>query len=163
MGLKQGALLGTHWEPREHIENLMVIHWELEGNMLRTKKIKIKINALWVHADEPSHWVLGSCVFFGVHCIEETWTIILTIGQHCQFLIFGFEMNAQENGEEDPCMKLFFWRRWRVGKWLCHFEKLQTTIGIWATPFSYIRLISHFCIFQIKNHQLVKIHFAIFW
>jgi len=29
---------GTHWEPREHIGNLMGTHWELEGNMLRTKE-----------------------------------------------------------------------------------------------------------------------------
>jgi hypothetical protein len=28
---------GTHWKPREHIGNLMGIHWELEGNMLETK------------------------------------------------------------------------------------------------------------------------------
>jgi hypothetical protein len=28
---------GTHWKPREHIGNLMGIHWELEGNMLGTK------------------------------------------------------------------------------------------------------------------------------
>jgi hypothetical protein len=27
---------GTHWEPREHIRNLMITHWELEGNMLGT-------------------------------------------------------------------------------------------------------------------------------
>ncbi len=29
---------GTHWEPREHIGNLMGTHWELEGNMLGTKE-----------------------------------------------------------------------------------------------------------------------------
>jgi hypothetical protein len=29
---------GTHWEHREHIENLMEIHWELEGNMLGAKE-----------------------------------------------------------------------------------------------------------------------------
>jgi hypothetical protein len=29
---------GTHWEPREHLGNLMGIHWELEGNMLGTKE-----------------------------------------------------------------------------------------------------------------------------
>jgi hypothetical protein len=27
---------GTHWEPTEHIRNLMGTHWELEGNMLDT-------------------------------------------------------------------------------------------------------------------------------
>jgi len=34
----------------------------------------------------------------------------------------------------------FFWRRWRVERRLCHFEKMQTIIRIWATPFPYIRL-----------------------
>jgi hypothetical protein len=35
----------------------------------------------------------------------------------------------------------FFWRRWRVGRWLWHFEKMQTTIRIWATSLLYyIRL-----------------------
>jgi hypothetical protein len=34
----------------------------------------------------------------------------------------------------------FFWRRWRIERWLCHFEKMQTTIRIWATPFAYINL-----------------------
>jgi hypothetical protein len=29
---------GTHWEPREHIRNLMKTHWELEGNILGTKE-----------------------------------------------------------------------------------------------------------------------------
>jgi len=29
---------GTHWEPREHIENLMGTHWKLERNMLGTKE-----------------------------------------------------------------------------------------------------------------------------
>jgi hypothetical protein len=29
---------GTHWELREHTENLMRTHWELEGNMLGTKE-----------------------------------------------------------------------------------------------------------------------------
>ncbi len=29
---------GTHWEPREHIENLMGTHSKLAGNMLRTKE-----------------------------------------------------------------------------------------------------------------------------
>ncbi len=30
---------GTHWEPKEHIENLMGTHWELEGGaMLGTKE-----------------------------------------------------------------------------------------------------------------------------
>jgi len=28
----------THWEPREHIRNLMGTHWELERNMLGTKE-----------------------------------------------------------------------------------------------------------------------------
>jgi len=33
-------LWGTHWELREHIENLMRggIHWELEGNKEKMKK-----------------------------------------------------------------------------------------------------------------------------
>jgi len=26
-----------YWEPREHLENLIGTHWELEGNMLGTK------------------------------------------------------------------------------------------------------------------------------
>jgi hypothetical protein len=42
MGLKQGAIwekpLGTHWEHREYIGNLMGTQWELEGNMLGTKE-----------------------------------------------------------------------------------------------------------------------------
>jgi len=29
---------GTHREPKEHIETIMGTHWELEGNMLRTKE-----------------------------------------------------------------------------------------------------------------------------
>jgi hypothetical protein len=29
---------GTHWEPKEHVGNLMGIHLELEGNMLGTKE-----------------------------------------------------------------------------------------------------------------------------
>jgi hypothetical protein len=37
MGLKGGAIGNTFEEPREHIENLMGTHWELEGNMLGTK------------------------------------------------------------------------------------------------------------------------------
>jgi len=28
----------THWELREHIGNLMGMHWELEGNVLGTKE-----------------------------------------------------------------------------------------------------------------------------
>jgi hypothetical protein len=31
---------GTHWEPREHIGNLMGTHWELEGNKGKVKKMK---------------------------------------------------------------------------------------------------------------------------
>jgi hypothetical protein len=31
-------LWGTHWEPREHIENAMRTHWELEGNMMGTRE-----------------------------------------------------------------------------------------------------------------------------
>jgi hypothetical protein len=38
MGLKRGAIGNTLGEPREHIWNLMRTHWELEGNMLGTKK-----------------------------------------------------------------------------------------------------------------------------
>ncbi len=57
-----------------------------------------------MHA-EPSHWVWGS-VFLGGYIALKIWTIILTIGRHCHFLIFGFEMDAQESGEEDPCMKI---------------------------------------------------------
>jgi hypothetical protein len=29
---------GTHWEPREHIENLMRTHKELEGKMTKEKR-----------------------------------------------------------------------------------------------------------------------------
>jgi hypothetical protein len=29
---------GTHWELKEHIENLMGTHWELAMNMLGTKE-----------------------------------------------------------------------------------------------------------------------------
>jgi hypothetical protein len=58
--------------------------------------------------------MLSLAIRFGVMCFFvlayvalKTWTIILTIGQHCHFLIFGFEMKAQEEiGEEDPCMKI---------------------------------------------------------
>jgi hypothetical protein len=32
--------------------------------------------------------------------------IILATGQHCHFLIFGFEMDTRKNEEEDPCMKI---------------------------------------------------------
>jgi hypothetical protein len=45
----------THWEPKEHIGNLMGTHWELEGNKGKMKKRK-RIKALSVHA-EPSHWL----------------------------------------------------------------------------------------------------------
>ncbi len=42
MGLNQGAIgntpWGTHWELREHTENLIRTHWELEGSMLGTKE-----------------------------------------------------------------------------------------------------------------------------
>jgi hypothetical protein len=48
--------------------------------------------------------MLSLPIGFGVAL--KRWTIILTIGQHCHLLIFGFEMEAQENGEEDPCMKI---------------------------------------------------------
>ncbi len=34
---------GTHWEPREHIENLMRTHWQLERNMLRTKGLGFRV------------------------------------------------------------------------------------------------------------------------
>jgi hypothetical protein len=37
MGFKGDAIGNTFEEPREHIENLMGTHWELEGNMLGTK------------------------------------------------------------------------------------------------------------------------------
>jgi len=33
-----GTSWGTHWEPREHIENLMGTHWELEWNILGTNE-----------------------------------------------------------------------------------------------------------------------------
>jgi hypothetical protein len=48
------------------------------------------------------------CFFFFLfgYIALKRWTIILTIGQHCHFLIFGFEMDAHENGEEDPCIKI---------------------------------------------------------
>ncbi len=58
-----------------------------------------------MHA-EPSHWVRGCVFFFGEYIALKIWTIILTIDQHCHFLIFGFEMDAGENGEEDPCRKI---------------------------------------------------------
>jgi hypothetical protein len=63
----------------------------------------------------------------------KRWTIILTIGQHCHFLIFRFEMDSQENGEEeDPCMKILLkeMKSWEM-------IKMQTTIRIWATPFPF--------------------------
>jgi hypothetical protein len=44
-------------------------------------------------------------VFFEYIALK-IWSIILTIGQECHFLIFGFEMDTQENGEEDRCMKI---------------------------------------------------------
>jgi hypothetical protein len=56
--------------------------------------------------DEPSHWVWGRVFFFLGYIALKIWSIILTIGQECHFLIFGFEMDTQENGEEDPCMKI---------------------------------------------------------
>jgi hypothetical protein len=34
---------GTHWEPREHIENLMRTHLQLERNMLRTKGLGFRV------------------------------------------------------------------------------------------------------------------------
>ncbi len=40
---------GTHWEPREHIGNLMGIHWELQGNMLGTKEKKSSLYSLSSH------------------------------------------------------------------------------------------------------------------
>ncbi len=43
--------------------------------------------------------------FFGYYIASKIWTIILTIGQHCHFLIFGFGI-AQENGEDDPMYEL---------------------------------------------------------
>jgi hypothetical protein len=48
----------------------------------------------------------GVVCFFWGYIALKIWTIILTIDQHCHFLIFGFEMDAQENGEEDTCMKI---------------------------------------------------------
>jgi hypothetical protein len=33
---------GTHWVPREHVENLMRTHWQLERNMLGTKEKRKK-------------------------------------------------------------------------------------------------------------------------
>jgi len=67
---------GTHWKPREHIENLMGIHWELEGNMLETKEKRKKKSSPpfqnlkekksrhfeWVHA-EPCHWLHAISMF----------------------------------------------------------------------------------------------------
>jgi hypothetical protein len=46
------------------------------------------------------------CVFFLGYIALKIWSMILTIGQECHFLIFGFEMDTQENGEEDLCMKI---------------------------------------------------------
>jgi hypothetical protein len=89
----------THWEPTEHIENLIGTRWELERNMSgtgKTNKNQGTSSACWAF---PSG--LGSCRYIAL----KVWTIILTIDQHCHFLIFGFEMDARENGEEDPCMK----------------------------------------------------------
>jgi len=38
---------GTHWEPKEHIENLMGTHWELEGGGGHVRnKGKMKITPL---------------------------------------------------------------------------------------------------------------------
>jgi hypothetical protein len=48
----------------------------------------------------------GSCVFFCGYIALKIWIIILTIGQHYHFLIFGFEMDVQQNGKENPCMKI---------------------------------------------------------
>jgi hypothetical protein len=60
--------------------------------------------------------MLSLPIVFGVVCVcvflffwdiaLKRWTIILTTGQHCHFLIFAFEMHARENEEEDPCMKI---------------------------------------------------------
>jgi hypothetical protein len=36
----------------------------------------------------------------------KIWIIILTIDQHGHLLIVGFEMDVQENGKENPCMKI---------------------------------------------------------
>jgi hypothetical protein len=78
----------------------------------------------------------GGCWF--TPAIElKRWTIILTIGQHCHFLIFGFEMDAQENGEEDPCMKILLKEIEKLGDDCAILKEMQTTIRIWATPFPY--------------------------
>jgi len=44
------------------------------------------------------------CVFFFCYDIasKRDGQIILATVQHCHFLIFGFEMDARENEEEDP-------------------------------------------------------------
>ncbi len=43
---------GTHWEPREHIENLMGTHWKLERNMLGTKE---KWKKILLPTHPPTH------------------------------------------------------------------------------------------------------------
>jgi hypothetical protein len=48
----------------------------------------------------------GVVWFFWGYVALKIWSIILTTGQECHLLIFGFEMDTPENGEEDPCMKI---------------------------------------------------------
>ncbi len=75
---------------------------------------------------------------FGVHCIEDMDNNSLP-GQHCHFLIFGFEINAQENVEEDPCMKIHsFEGDEELGYDCWHFEKMQTTIRVSGSTFVFL-------------------------
>ncbi len=53
----------------------------------------------------PSYWVRGHVFFLGYIALK-IWIIILTIDQHGHLLIVGFEMDVQENGKENPCMKI---------------------------------------------------------
>jgi len=82
------------------------------------------------------NWCTDGCWFTPAIALKR-WTIILTMGQHCPFLIFGFEMDAQENGEEDPCMKNSFEGDEKSGDDCAILKEMQTTIRIWATPFPY--------------------------
>jgi hypothetical protein len=70
------------------------------------------------------------CLFF-FFCFGYTalkiWPIILTVGQHCHFLIFGFGV-AKENGEDHP----FIWTWVRVAAHTLSVEAEKT--GLFSLP-----------------------------
>ncbi len=137
--------MGTHWEPREHIENFM---GEFNENLKGTcweqrKRNQCTLSACWAF---PIGFWGHVFFFFGGYIALKTWTIILyhrsTTLPLSYFWVWDERSREwRRRRRRRPMHENSFEGRWRVGEMIVPFwKKMQITIRIWATPFSSIRL-----------------------